>query len=66
MKSLKAIRKHKKIKQKVAAEALGVTVRTLVNYENGSRKLPIGYVTKLSELYEVPVEEIVRGAEEVM
>lgn len=64
MQKLKILRKSKNLKQKDVAEKLNVSTKTISNYENGNRKLPITYVSKLANLYEVDIKEIVEIAEE--
>lgn len=64
MQKLKILRKSKNLKQKDVAEELNVSIKTISNYENGNRKLPITYVSKLAKLYEVDVKDIVEIAEE--
>lgn len=64
MSKLRNLRKLKNLKQKDVAEVLKVSTKTISNYENGNRKLPITYVKKLSSLYEVGIEEIVKIAGE--
>ena len=58
------LRKIKGLKQKDVAKELKVSIKTVSNYENGNRKLPITYVSKLAKLYEVDIKDIVQIAEE--
>ncbi len=44
------------------AEALNVTVTSFYRYEKGERRLPLEMVLKLSNLFNVTVEEIVTAA----
>ena len=60
---LKAIREHKDIKQKVAAEKVGIKNNTLSSYESGDRKPDYDTLIKLADLYDVSVEYLLRGVE---
>jgi transcriptional regulator with XRE-family HTH domain len=45
--------------QKQLAEHLGVTIRTITNYENGSREPNIKTLIALAQLFDVSVDYIV-------
>lgn len=58
---LKAIREKKDIKQKDAADKVGIKNNTLSSYESGDRKPDYDTLIKLADLYEVSVEYLLRG-----
>lgn len=53
---IKDLREDNDIKQKTAAEYLGVSQQTYSNYENGHREIPIWVVLKLSRYYKVSTD----------
>ena len=53
-----AARVNAGIKQKNAADSLGVTTATLQNWEKGKTSPPIGKAQKMSMLYKVRLDEI--------
>ena len=56
--SIKTARVHAEISLTAAAEELGVSTSTLVNYERG-RKIPrVDTALKMAELYKVPFETL--------
>lgn len=57
--SLKAARINKGLKQKNAADALGISVDVLYNYERGKTVPNIILARKMAELYNIPLEEII-------
>lgn len=60
---LKAVREKKDIRQKEAAEKVGIKNNTLSSYESGDRKPDYDTLIKLADIYEVSVEYLLRGAE---
>lgn len=54
---LKEYRAIKGYKQKELAKALDIRLSTYSNYESGYRLLPVKYITRLSELLDVPIEK---------
>lgn len=57
--SLKAARINRELTQEDAAKALGINPLTLIRYENGTtQKIPYNMVVKMSELYQVPIDNI--------
>lgn len=53
-----AARVNAGIKQKNAADALGVTTATLRNWEKGKTTPPIGKAQKMASLYNIKLEDI--------
>lgn len=45
--------------QKQLAEHLGVTIRTITNYENGSREPNIGILIELADIFSIPIDYLV-------
>lgn len=56
--SLKAARVNADLKQEEAANELGVTAKTLRNYENGATGIPGHVLKRAALLYEVPEDAI--------
>lgn len=54
--SLKAARINAKYRMKDAAQLLGITGRTLLNYETGKTIPDYDVVLKISSLYGIPVD----------
>ncbi len=52
---LRFLRSKKGIKQREAAEALGVCLQTYSRYETGNRKLPLTFIAKAAKFYNVPI-----------
>lgn len=61
---LRAVRERKDIKQKDAAEKVGIKNNTLSSYESGDRKPDYEVLIKLADLYDVSVEYLLRGTPE--
>jgi len=61
--TLKAARVNAKKKLKEAAEHLGISARTLQNYESGKTIPDYDVVLKMSEYYEIPVDRIFFGSQ---
>lgn len=55
---LKELRKEDKITQEELAEKMGVSKTTIVNYENGNRKVPLEMVVKISRYFNVTVDSL--------
>lgn len=56
---IKMLRKKRKIKQSVLAEKLGISPTTLVNYENGIRKIPLDTAIQIAAFFNVSLDSIV-------
>ncbi|MFP7199730.1 helix-turn-helix transcriptional regulator [Lysinibacillus halotolerans] len=56
--SLEAARVNANLKQEVAAKKLGITAKTLSNYERGISAIPGHIFKKASRLYNIPEENI--------
>lgn len=59
--TLRQLREQSKKSRAEVAAALGVAVRTLSHYENGTRKISIEQVLTLANLYDETAEEIIRA-----
>lgn len=57
---MKNLRESKGFTQKQISEKLGVTVGYISEIENGRKKIGIGKIIKLAEIYNVSVEAILR------
>jgi len=57
--TLKAARINKQMKQKEAAQALGVSIDTLSNWENGKTFPDVPHIKKIEELYGVFYRDII-------
>lgn len=57
--TLKAARANKNMMQQTAAHALGVTVDTLRNWENGKTFPTVPQIKKIEELYGVPYSDLI-------
>lgn len=55
---LKSIRLSKKLTQSEIAKKMGVSKTTVLNYEMGTRKIPLSYLVQFSKLFNVSVDEI--------
>lgn len=58
---LKELRKEEKLTQEELAEKMGVSKTTIVNYENGNRKVPLEVVVKLANYFNVPVDSLLNN-----
>lgn len=56
--SLKAARVNRNLKQSDAAKHVGVSVKTICNWELGKSFPPADALINLCELYEVPIDQI--------
>ncbi len=57
--TLKAARINNQMKQKDAARALGVSIDTLSNWENGKTFPDVPHIQKIEELYGVPYGDLI-------
>ena len=57
--TLKAARVNKGLTQKKAAELLGISEYTLMNYEKGKSSPYVHVLKKIENLYEVPYHKII-------
>lgn len=55
---LKNLRKKKNVTQAEIAELLEVSPTTIVNYENGLRKMPLDMVVKVADYCKVSVDSL--------
>ena len=60
MSRLKDLRKERKLTQNEIAKILGTKQRTYSHYENGTRKIPITLLIRLSDYYNVSIEYIIK------
>lgn len=60
--TLAAARVNAGIKQKDAAQLLGISPRTLRNYENDGGRVPLDTATRMAGLYHVPKSRLFFGA----
>lgn len=56
---VKRLRKDNKITQSQLAEHLGINPTTLVNYENGIRKIPLDVAIQIAAFFKVSIDSIV-------
>lgn len=56
--SLKAARINANLAQKTAAQAIGVSNKTLGNWENGVTSPPANKIPTICELYGVPYDQL--------
>ena len=56
--TLKAARVNAELTQDEAAERMGKTKQTIVNWENGRTEIRYKDLVKLSEIYDMPIEYI--------
>jgi len=57
--TIKKIRKSRKETRREIANILGVSVPGYTNYENGYRKMPISYLIKLANYWNLTLDELV-------
>lgn len=60
--TLRELREENKKSRAEVAQALGVTLRAVFNYEYGIRQISLKQVLILSELYDCPAEDIILAA----
>ena len=46
------------------AKVLGVTIRTITNYENGSREPKIAYLIMIADFFDVSIDYLVGRSED--
>lgn len=56
--SIKAARVNANLTQQEAAKSLGITARTLHNWEEQKTAITVDTIKKLCDLYSVPIEMI--------
>lgn len=56
--SLKSARVNKGLSQKVAAQALGISNKTLSNWENGNTSPTADAIPEICRLYGVPYDQL--------
>jgi len=61
---LKAARLQAGISQERLSALLGVTKRTIINYENGQTLPPVNLLPKIAKLFDVPVGTLITEEEE--
>ena len=61
---LHELRKARGITQKQLAEALGVTIRTITNYENGTREPNIATLITLARFFECSIDYLVGATDD--
>jgi len=61
---LKAVRMQAGISQSGLAQELGVTKRTIINYENGQTLPPVGSMPKIAKLFNVTIQSLISEEEE--
>lgn len=60
-KRLKELREEHEYTQEYLATYLKVNRIVYIRYENGTREIPVSYLIKLSELYDVSIDYIVEN-----
>lgn len=61
--SIAKIRQDRKLSQAEFAEQVGVTRQAVIKWENGSMKPPIQNLRQISEIFHIPLNEIVSDKE---
>lgn len=56
MNRLKELRRGRRCKQGALCSTLGISVKTMYNYEQGIVDIPSGVLVKLAEIYDVSVD----------
>ena len=56
--SLEAARRNRGLTQSQVANKIGVSKTTVVNWEKGNTKISYAALTKLSNLYKVPLDNL--------
>ena len=57
-KRLKALRKTRKMTQEELADEMGISKTSVVNYEGGTRKVPLELIIKFAEYFNVSMDEL--------
>lgn len=65
-KTIKKLREEKNITQEQLAEKLNVTRQAVSNWETSKTQPDINTITKISEILEIPVEEVIYGGKQIM
>ena len=60
-KRLKELREEHEFTQDYIATYLKINRIVYIRYENGTREIPVSYLIKLSELYDVSIDYIVEN-----
>jgi len=60
-KRLKELREEHEYTQEYLATYLKINRIVYIRYENGTREIPVSYLIKLSELYDVSIDYIVEN-----
>ena len=63
--NLYELRNARGITQKQLAESLGVTIRTITNYENGSREPNIATLIVLADFFDVSLDYLVGRSDDL-
>ena len=58
-KRLKALRKTRKITQEELADEMGISKTSVVNYESGTRKIPLELIIKFAEYFDVSIDQLI-------
>lgn len=53
---IRALRKEKNLSQEEVATNIGISTQALYNYETEKRQIPIDILSKISELFHIPIE----------
>ena len=59
-KNIRKFRRGLDLTQEALGVYLGVTQRTIASYEHGTRKPPIDTLTKLSDVFGVTIDDLIR------
>ncbi|MED4061673.1 helix-turn-helix transcriptional regulator [Priestia megaterium] len=57
-KRLKALRKTRKMTQEELADEMGISKTSVVNYEGGTRKVPLELIIKFAEYFNVSMDDL--------
>ena len=55
---IKELRKSRKLTQAELSQLFGLSKTAIVNYENGSRKVPLELIVKFAEFFEVSIDDL--------
>lgn len=58
---IKGLREDRDITQKQLAEKLNIAQNTYSQYENGGRQFPVDVIIKLSDIFKVTTDYILKG-----
>lgn len=59
--SIRQLRGNAGLSQQAVADAVGIARATYIKLENGGREPKLGELTKISQYYEVGVQELISG-----